>query len=195
MDDARARLGSGTKAATLRARGSCAGNSLTAPAPTSRRPYATRAVSSATSSVMTLNLVRWPGRGDHRNIGCVQAPSDQNAADPTRVVTWVKRIPVAADVGRHPRIEIHRHGIRRHTDIAEAIAIAGGDIQGAAKRDRKMGEVRQTPTCSSIASAAVWVGRAWVAEAEAVMHIVACGMRLRGAAVIKTSSLWLLTDY
>jgi putative component of membrane protein insertase Oxa1/YidC/SpoIIIJ protein YidD len=58
-----------------------------------------------------------------------------------------------------------------------------------------MGEVRQTPTCSSIACAAVRAGRAWVAEAETVMHIVACGMRLRGAAVIKTSYLWLLTDY
>lgn len=54
----------------------------------------------------------------------------------------VKRVPLVADIGFKPGIEIHRRGIEGDTDIAKiAIAVSGGDIEGAAKRDSQVRKI------------------------------------------------------
>jgi hypothetical protein len=84
-------------------------------------------------------------RGNHGNISRVPARY-QNAPDPARIVTRIKSVPATADIDFHPGIEIHRRRVWRHADIAKIpITVTRRDIQAAAKRNGKVGEIAANP--------------------------------------------------
>ena len=131
---------------------------------------------------MTSNFVLMGAeRGDHGDIRRVSAASDQDSADPALVVAGVKRVPAGADVSLKPSVEIHRRRVWRHADIAKVtIAITRGDIETTAKRDSKMSEVAADTDLLVHCLSAVRVGtRFRIAEAQAVMRVVANGLNLR----------------
>jgi hypothetical protein len=66
------------------------------------------------------------------------------------VVTRVFRVPAPSQKDLRTGAEIHWNNIDRDADVAEiAGAIAGGNIQSAAKRDPEMGEVAYADTIVS----------------------------------------------
>jgi hypothetical protein len=82
-------------------------------------------------------------------------------ADPAGVMARIEGVPAAAYIGFHPGIEIHRSRVGRHANIPKIpVAVTRRDVQAAAKRDGKMGEIAANPDLLVHRLRAVRVGRA-----------------------------------
>src|SRR6187551_3086823 len=78
-------------------------------------------------------------RGGDRDVGGVAPARDQDAPGARLVVAWIERVPGAAQVRLEPAGEVHGRVRRWQADVAEvARAVAGGDVQAAAERDRQV---------------------------------------------------------
>src|SRR6476619_7530561 len=77
-----------------------------------------------------------------RYITCVASVSDQDATNPTSVMSRIESMPVCSQVNFDPGAEIHGIGVDRNPNVAEiASGIARRDIHAATQGDRKMRKV------------------------------------------------------
>src|SRR3954447_10240901 len=92
-----------------------------------------------------------PERQGQGNIGSISPARNQNPTNPRIVVARVKGVPPPPEKHLDPGCEIHRGIRRRKPDVTDvARAVAGRDIQAAAKRKRQMGVVAADPALSGV---------------------------------------------
>ena len=81
-----------------------------------------------------------------RDVACVAATSNDNAANPAAIMPRIKCEPPAPKIDLHPSTKIHRIGNRRNANVAELTGhITGGDIHAAAKSNPEVCEVAAHP--------------------------------------------------
>src|SRR6185436_13208232 len=120
--------------------------------------------------------------GGDRDVGVAPA-CDQDAPGAGLVVAWIEGVPGAAQVRLEPAGEVHRRVRRGQADVAEvARAVAGGDVQAAAERDRKM-RVVAADALAIVEHVPRRLGRArvFVAEGDVLVDEVADRLHARPA--------------
>ena len=137
-----------------------------------------------------LGQLVWAERGDHRNVCSISLSSDKDAANSARIVARIKRVPATSDEGFHPGIEVHGGRVRRNADIAEVpVAVSRRNVQATTKRYREMRKVAAHSNLL-VHCLRCRTGRArfGIAEAQAVIHIVANGLHSRVPASDRSES-------
>src|ERR1700690_3823918 len=124
-------------------------------------------------------------RRDHRNVSGVAPARYEDTTDPWLIVAGVKGEPSAPEVDFETRVEIQGRRAGRHADVAEiAVAVARGNVEATAQRDRQMGEV--AAYADTLGQRVVCCARGpsfGVAEPEAPMNEVADRLHPRPPAI------------
>ena len=112
------------------------------------------------------------------DVGGIPSLRNEDPPKPDSVISRIEGEPALAEINLHPSRKVHRRIRWRKTDIADiAGAIARGNVEAAAERDREVREVTADANALGIGLGCRAGGACvFIAENEVVMHEVADGL-------------------